>query len=262
MYEPKKINTLTGLWRHKSQDKPNEFKVPVCLFKLILLHKLLTPLSPPSWAVASSLISLLCSRAILCVRAACVLRSTRWRHWITVCRCLLSHALFIEKAVLLFALLMLPADFTWGHFNGLLCVLTRFCCIILFPLNALEVTCTIRLCWELLTKIVLHRLSVVFALSFLAFKNAGFFFHNQIKTYLTCFSFIILHDCNNTDVFLLYYQSQDLISTFVSPLFHSLRYTRYLCIYQTWLGLCFFFPVTSQEVSKKQFKCPHPVSTS
>ena len=176
MYEPKKINTLTGLWRHKSQDKPNEFKVPVCLFKLILLHKLLTPLSPPSWAVASSLISLLCSRAILCVRAACVLRSTRWRHWITVCRCLLSHALFIEKAVLLFALLMLPADFTWGHFNGLLCVLTRFCCIILFPLNALEVTCTIRLCWELLTKIVLHRLSVVFALSFLAFKTQAFFF--------------------------------------------------------------------------------------
>lgn len=187
--------------------------------------------------------------------------STRWRHWITVCRCLLSHALFIEKAVLLFALLMLPADFTWGHFNGLLCALRLFCCIIIFPLNALEVTCTIRLYWELLTKIMLHILFLLCSL-WVSWLLKRRIFHNQIKTYLTCFSFIICHDCNNTDVFLLCYQSQDLISTFVSPLFQKFDTSAFTQHDYD----CLFFSemphMTSQEVSKKQFKCPHPVSTS
>lgn len=70
------------------------------------------------------------------------------------------------------------------------------------------------------------------------------------------FSLVICAGCNNTDLSRLLYQLQDW-TVFSSYGFDANSFTRrdYDCCFAK------IPPVTSQEVSEKQFKCPHPVST-
>ncbi len=179
----------------------------------------LTAVSFWSREVASSWISLLCSRVILC---ACVLYLTGWRHWIIVYQCLLSHVLFIEK---LFCCLLSSCYLLTSH--G---VTLTGCCVYSdgLPINNVWGLCQAALLYRIPFESLwgdLHHPALLWTFlpkscfthfccvpcSFLGFKTQGFF-HNQIKTYLMCFPSIICHDCNNTDVFLLLYQSQEWIS--------------------------------------------------